>query len=290
MQITKKQSRWLRYMARANYKANYENRDTSDGKVKHREFPCYGLSYDETAVGNGLCELTNIVISGKPFEGSYDDLVAELSAILDGKEAVEAPHTLSGTLSRLLPEGSEVTERVEGDTLVVDVYTKPSVSVEAVDIKVDVSKSPVSVEAVAIPADASKPESPIMDEAEQPPCVTTGITDGVDFQAVAESAVDNPADNAEEPAIPEEPTPKPATIPELYALRIRCATHRLATLYGERPDMDIGEIFSRYPDATERLNTLYATDGIKPYTVSEDAIREAYPTEFDALKQEADDA
>lgn len=265
MQITKKQSRWLRYMARANYKANYENRDTSDGKVKHRVFPCYGLSYDETTVGKGLCELTNIVISGNPFDGTYDDLMMELSAILDGKDAVEPLRTLSGALSRLLPEGSEVTERVEGDTLVVDVRTVESRTVARVELEVTASPQPDIVGAQG--------------------AGNTTITE----DATADEPTDTTADDTVVD-IPEEPTPKPVrTAPELYALRIRCATRRLATLYGERPDMGIGEIFSRHPNATERLNALYATDGIKPYTVSEDAIRKAYPTEYAALEQASPD-
>ena len=78
--------------------------------------------------------------------------------------------------------------------------------------------------------------------------------------------------------------PKKPTRGELYDLRIKCATMKLATSYGEKPDLDIGTIMARYPDASAKLTKFYAEDGIMPYTISEDAIREAYPDEFEALQ------
>ena len=78
--------------------------------------------------------------------------------------------------------------------------------------------------------------------------------------------------------------PKKPTRGELYDLRIKCATMKLATSYGEKPDLDIGTIMARYPDASAKLTKFYAEDGIMPYTISEAAIREAYPDEYNVAK------
>ncbi len=47
MIITKKESKQLRYFARANYKSEVKGVESENGKVKHREFPCFDLAYDE---------------------------------------------------------------------------------------------------------------------------------------------------------------------------------------------------------------------------------------------------
>ena len=70
---------------------------------------------------------------------------------------------------------------------------------------------------------------------------------------------------------------------ELFDLRIKCATMALAKSYGEPPESDIGTIMSRYPDALDKLNALYVKDGIQPYTISEDSIKNAYHDEYAAL-------
>ena len=88
MLITKKESKDLRYFARANYKSAVMGVDTENGKIKHREFPCFGLSYDEAKADKGMVELTNVTIEGKPFDGDYDDLMARLRKILDNPDAL----------------------------------------------------------------------------------------------------------------------------------------------------------------------------------------------------------
>ena len=90
MVITKKESKNLRYFARANYKSECKGVETENGKVKHREFPCFELSYDESKSADGLVELTNVTIGGKPFEGDYSALMTRLREILDNPDILGA--------------------------------------------------------------------------------------------------------------------------------------------------------------------------------------------------------
>ena len=75
--ITKKQSKQLRYIARANYKSEVKVTESANGKVKTRFFPVYGLSYDESKADKGMVELTKIKVLYKPFDGTYDELIAK---------------------------------------------------------------------------------------------------------------------------------------------------------------------------------------------------------------------
>lgn len=91
MLITKKQSKNLRYFARANYKADVKGTVAEDGsKIKHREYPVFGLCYDEKKADNGMLELTNIMVLYKPFTGTtFEELMEALNNVLGSDEVCE---------------------------------------------------------------------------------------------------------------------------------------------------------------------------------------------------------
>ena len=395
MIITKKESKQLRYFARANYKSEVKGVESENGKLKRREFPCFDLAYDEAKADKGMVELSNIVLGGKPFDGSFADLMARLREILDTPEPEPKPRELTdwekGTIACLaagpeckrepLPKGPSIVQRIkdsdEGKAIVetaeaitpllvpgaVDAHaeiTDYSPKTETLSVDVD-ARIPNSVHEIMIatevkPVDGEKtlvvtgsvvPErhdsgrdySGLSEEAiaeayksvvgEAPGSMKPGVEDAVEKSveylatheppplevATLEETPEIPVvENVEEAKKVSEETgmpvmtavqeqsvhldaaadgthdyttvvvPKKPTRAELNDLRIKCATMKLAKSYDEQPDMEIGEIIRRYPDAAMKLNDLYIADGIKPYTISEDAIRKAYPDEYDAAK------
>ena len=168
MIITKKESKNLRYFARANYKSECKGVETENGKVKHREFPCFELSYDESKSADGLVELTNVTIGGKPFEGDYSALMTRLREILDnpdilGAEELEQDKTLTEqavdavkdksdevvtsekpgdilkeTLKDCFPEGSEISVEVKPEENRIDANVSIPNSVDHIDAKIEV--------------------------------------------------------------------------------------------------------------------------------------------------------
>lgn len=363
MIITKKQSKQLRYLARANYKSEVKGTESESGKVKTRFFPVYGLSYDESKADKGMVELTNIKVLYKPFDGTYDELIERLHQILGTDEDAECEKVaevsedesdaslgilgpfprglikneaeclealaplykdyppkdfkpvlaeksdavvtsekpgdiIKETLKGMYPEGTQIDVDIKPNDNRIAVRVMPPV--HSVDMQINIQ--PV-VDDIKTTADEVKPvEEPATSE--EPPVVET------DFVGVPRNYMDKEATlkDAEivEPSYEEAKAqaesaqkeavesgfskvtavqkPKPKTRGELYDLRIKCATMKLATSYGEKPDSDIGTIMARYPDASAKLTKFYAEDGIMPYTISEDAIRKAYPEEFEALK------
>lgn len=421
MIITKKESKQLRYFARANYKSEVKGVESENGKVKRREFPCFDLAYDEAKADKGMVELSNIVLGGKPFDGSFADLMARLREILDTPEPEPKPRELTywekGTIACLaagpeckrepLPKGPSIVQRIkdsdEGKAIVetaeaiapiivpgaVDAHaeiTDYSPKTETLSVDVD-ARIPNTVHEVTLTAEVKsvepdKGEAPTISDPhgeltgmvnptiapEEKTIVVTGSViperhdsgrdySGLSDEAIAEAftAVVGEAPGSIKPGVevaveeslehlatheppplevapleetPEIPVvenvkeakkvseetgkpvitavqetcvhldaaadgthdyttvvvPKKLTRGELNDLRIKCATMKLAKSYDEQPDMEIGEIIRRYPDAAMKLNDLYISDGIKPYTISEDAIRKAYPDEYDAAK------
>lgn len=395
MIITKKESKQLRYFARANYKSEVKGVESENGKVKRREFPCFDLAYDESKADKGMVELSNIVLGGKPFDGSFADLMARLREILDTPEPEPKPRELTewekGTIACLaagpeckrepLPKGPSIVQRIkdsdEGKAIVetaeaitpllvpgaVDAHAEitdysPKTETLSVDVDARIQNSvheimiatevkPVDGEKTLVVTGSVVPErhdsgrdySGLSEEAiaeayksvvgEAPGSMKPGVEDSVEesleYLATHEPPPLEVAPLEETPEIPvvenveeakkvSEETgmpvmtavqkqsvhldaaadgthdyttvvvPKKLTRGELNDLRIKCATMKLAKSYDEQPDMEIGEIIRRYPDAAMKLNDLYIADGIKPYTISEDAIRKAYPDEYDAAK------
>lgn len=428
MLITKKESKQLRYFARANYKADVKGVESENGKVKHREFPCFDLAYDEAKADKGMVELSNIVLGGKPFEGTYADLMASLREILDNPDALcdeelEQDKTLTeqhyepcllhgpDCTQEPLPPGPPIVQRLkesetgknyenmaaavselahpemkvvkseikdlsEDGTLTIDVQAVMSNPVDKVNVEIKPVGDHVEISPVAeIPAEPAPEADSVSDPlgeitgvvnptftpeypVEEPKTKTIIVTgpvcperhdsgrdySGLSEEAIAEayksvvgedigsmkpsvepppleelSGVENPtwssggenveplnaihveatvekihkdleeatqvAEETGKPVITAEQQPKKLTRGELNDLRIKCAVMKLAKSYDEPQDMEIGEIIRRYPDAAMKLNGLYIADGIKPYTISEDAIREAYPDEYEALKK-----
>jgi len=388
MIITKKQSKNLRYFARANYKSECKGVETENGKVKHREFPCFELAYDESKATAGNVELTNVTIGGKPFDGDYTALMTRLRELLDNPddvcaEELEQDKTLTEqamgavkdksdaiviaekpgdiikeTLKDCFPEGSEISVDVKPEENKIDANVFIPNSVDHIDAKIEVKpveepehlfgpmshrgvvgdalkffkdvklvdKKPQAVEepekktivvtGAVVPEthDSGRDYSGLSNEAiaeayesviseskgDMKPGVEVAVEESLEYlathepppleeQPVQELPVVEDVEEAKKvveetgtPVITAEQKPKKSRA-ELYGLQIKCATMKLATSYGEPPETDIGSLMKKYPDAVEKLNALYAADGIKTYTITEDAIKNAYPDEYAVL-------
>ena len=354
MLITKKESKQLRYFARANYKADVKGTTSEDGsKVKHRDFPVFGLSYDEKKADKGMVELTNIQVLYKPFTGTtFAELMEALNEVLgsdDVGEKVEAveqhyePCLLHGPdcTQEPLPPGPPIVQRLkesetgknlegmaaavtelthpemkvvkseikdlsEDGTLTVDVKAVATNPVDSVDVHIDVNKlkeqhvqedTVDAAESAKFVEDHDAPilevndqnaEIPVVENLEEAKQVaeetgTPVITaeqhkDTIHLDAAAEGTNDVTM-------VVEAPKPKKLSRAELYDLQMKCGVMRLATLYGEDPDTGLDILMKLYPDAATRLNEVYAADGIKTYTITEEAIKKAYPDEYAALRK-----
>ena len=359
MIITKKQSKNLRYFARANYKSECKGVETENGKVKHREFPCFELAYDESKATAGNVELTNVTIGGKPFDGDYSALMTRLREILDNPdilcaEELEQDKTLTEqamdavkdksdevvtsekpgdiikeTLKDMFPEGSEISVDVKPEENRIDANVSIPNPVDHIDAKIEVkpveesSEEPkektIIVTGPVCPErhDSGRDYSGLSEEAiaeayesvvgeaigTMKPSSEVAVEESLDYLAKHEppplevAPLEEPqeppvVENVEEAKKTVEETGKPVitavqkpkkTRAELYDLQIKCATMKLATSYKEPPDTDIGWLMKKYPDAVEKLNALYAADGIKTYTITEEAIKKAYPDEYAVL-------
>lgn len=401
MLITKKESKQLRYFARANYKADVKGTTAEDGsKVKHRDFPVFGLSYDEKKADKGMVEITNIQVLYKPFEGTtFTELMEALNDVLgsdDVGEKVEAveqhyePCLLHGpdctqeplppgppivqpiaepqeepeapivdeslgvlnpipsglikneaeclealapsyenyppkepvsvadipekvkesvletaeTITTLVhPEmqvvNKEIKDLSEDGTLTVDVKAVIPNTVDHIDVQIkakpaepetmDAAESVGFLEdhdAVLEVNPAAPQELPVVENLEEAKQVAeeTGkpVITAVQVPNVHLDAADGSHDETTV-VVPEEQKPKKLTRAELYDLQMKCGVMRLATLYGEDPNTKLDVLMKLYPDAATRLNEVYASDGIKTYTITESAIALAYPDEYATL-------
>lgn len=438
MLITKKQSKNLRYFARANYKADVKGTVAEDGsKVKHREYPVFGLCYDEKKADNSMVELTNIMVLYKPFTGTtFEELMEALNNVLGSDEVCEKqaekvepsqqeqdtcdcllagpncvqtpippgppiaqpiaepqeePEHLFGPKSHRgvvgdalnffknvklvdrepqaaekplgvldpIPSGlikneaeclealapsyenyppkepasvadipEEVKESVletaetvttlvhpemqvvskeikdlsEDGTLTVDVKAVANNPVDHIDVQIKAKPAePETVDAaesveflkdhdtVLEVKPAAPQELPVVEDVEEAkqvveetgkPVITAEQAPNVHLAAAADGSHDETA-----VFVPEEHKPKKLTRAELYDLQMKCGVMRLATLYGEDPDTKLDVLMKLYPDAATRLNEVYAADGIKTYTITEEAIQKAYPDEYAALRK-----
>ena len=407
MLITKKQSKNLRYFARANYKADVKGTVAEDGsKVKHREYPVFGLCYDEKKADNGMVELTNIMVLYKPFTGTtFEELMEALNNVLGSDDEVcekqaekvepsqqeqdtcgcllagpdcvqtpippgppiaqpiaephEEPEHLFGPMSHRgvvgdalnffkdvklvdrepqaaenppkepasvadIPEevkesvletaetvttlvhpemqvvSKEIKDLSEDGTLTVDVQAVATNVVDHIDLQikakpaepetVDVAESVGFLEdhdTVLEVKPAEPQELPVVENVEEAkqvveetgkPVITAEQVSSVHLDAAADGSHDETA-----VVVPKEQKPKKLTRAELYDLQMKCGVMRLATLYGEDPDTKLDVLMKLYPDAATRLNEVYAADGIKRYTITEEAIQKAYPDEYAAL-------
>lgn len=408
MLITKKQSKNLRYFARANYKADVKGTVAEDGsKVKHREYPVFGLCYDEKKADNGMLELTNIMVLYKPFTGTtFEELMEALNNVLGSDEVCEKqaekvepsqqeqdtcdcllagpncvqtpippgppiaqpiaepqeePEHLFGPMSHRgvvgdalnffknvklvnrepqaaenppkepvsvadIPEEvkesvletaetvttlvhpemqvvrKEIKDLSEDGTLTVDVQAVVPNTVDHIDLQIKAKPAePETVDAaesvgfledhdtVLEVKPAEPQELPVVEDVEEAkqvveetgkPVITAEQVSSVHLDAAADGSHDETA-----VVVPKEQKPKKLTRAELYDLQMKCGVMRLATLYGEDPDTKLDVLMKLYPDAATRLNEVYAADGIKTYTITEEAIQKAYPDEYAALRK-----
>ncbi len=305
MIITKKESKQLRYFARANYKSDVKGTTAEDGsKVKHREFPVFGLSYNEAKTDNGMVELTDIQVLYKPFTGTiFAELMDALNNVLGSDEIgepvkVEDSIVTSDTPEKVVepiivdavPEGTSFdVERKETDgMLTVMANIVMSDAEESVDIPIVVNTQTDAVEPV-IDAEIVTEDSS-NDSVDSVECATEFIKEQSEPIIPVESIhVDTAREGTKDVTGIIDTTgivkQKKLTRAELNDLRIKCATMRLAVSYGEPPDTPIMEIIKKYADSAMRLNDLYVADKIKPYTISEDSIKEAYPEEYAYFRQ-----
>ena len=407
MLITKKQSKNLRYFARANYKADVKGKVAEDGsKVKHREYPVFGLCYDEKKADNDMVELTNIMVLYKPFTGTtFEELMEALNNVLGSDdvcekqaekvepsqqeqdtcdcllagpdcvqtpippgppiaqpiaEPQEEPEHLFGPMSHRgvvgdalnffknvklvdkpqaaenppkepasvadIPEevkesvletaetvttlvhpemqvvSKEIKDLSEDGTLTVDVQAVATNTVDHIDLQIKAKPAePETVDAaesvgfledhdtVLEVKPAEPQELPVVENVEEAkqvveetgkPVITAEQVSSVHLDAAADGSHDETA-----VVVPKEQKPKKLTRAELYDLQMKCGVMRLATLYGEDPDTKLDVLMKLYPDAATRLNEVYAADGIKTYTITEEAIQKAYPDEYAALRK-----
>lgn len=382
MLITKKESKQLRYFARANYKADVKGTTAEDGsKVKYREFPVYGLCYNEKKADNGMVELTDIQVLYKPFTGTtFAELMEALNAVLGSEEvgekveaveqhyepcllhgpnctqeplppgppivqpiaeSQEEPEHLFGPMSHRgvvgdalnffkdvklvdkpqaaknppkesasvadIPEevkenvlevaetvttlvhpemqvvSKEIKDLSEDGTLTVDVKAVANNPVDSVNVHIDVNKlkeknsKEDTVDASESAKFVEEHTAPVLEVKNVPDQEIPVVEDVAEAKRVAEETGT--------PVVTAEQKPKKLSRAELYDLQMKCGVMRLATLYGESPDTGLDVLMKLYPDAASRLNEVYAADGIKTYTITEEAIKKAYPDEYAALRK-----
>lgn len=282
MIITKKEAKQVRYVAKANGKAEY----TGNGKTKHRIFYATGVEFDETAVDKDRIEISNIVKHGVPFEGTLSEFWDWISGEFDtGHGDIVDTVKMAVEYQTNVTEPEKVTMLVPNEPHPVEVNPVPvdedpldqleETSVD--DILSSLNKEPSSE---GTDSDFSVEVVPPVDE---PVEVTPQV-------ATSEPAKDMSVE-AEFVGTPKNYIPKDATLqdaevvgepkkeltqPELYALRTELAIRKLARSYGESDGATLQDIVLKHPDAMDRLNGIFSADGITPYTMTEDSIRKSY--------------
>lgn len=334
MVITKAQAKTLKYLGHSQSESTYTTIQTEKGPVKHREFPWLEVSYNEVKGEKGIREITDIIVCGKPYDGTIDEFIDLLKC---GNPKIYEPYenlvpvdenpqdvaesekgksldALAATVCELThPEmevvKSEIKDLSKDGVLTVDVQAVASNSVDSVGVHIDVNKQMLEHESVSDPfGELTGMVNPTWssggENLESLNAIHVEATvDKIhkDFETVIQGAKETgiPVITAEQkPAVhldaaPEgtndvaividdsQPTPNKLTRPQLLDLRMKCAVARLAGTYYEDPSKTtLIDLMSRYPDASMKLNDVFSKDGLKPYTITEDAIKEAYPYEF----------
>lgn len=359
MEITTKQAKRLKYLAHCYSDSTYTTVHTDDGKAKRRAYPTLDVSYIEKTLGGGAKVLSDILVSGNPFTGTFEELekiiecgnphtdaaqetlppdppiVQRLKESETGKNFENMAAAVSELAhSEMKVVKSEITGLSEDGTLTVDVHAIANNTADSVNVHIDVDKlEEQNVQEDT--ADASE-SAKFVEDPEKKTIVVTGPVcherhdsgrdySGLSEEAIAEAyasvvseskgdikpsvevAVEEAKKVAEETGTPvitaeqrkdtihldaavegtkdktvviNNPQPKKPTMADLINLRMRCATIRLAEVYGERPDITINEIMVKYPGAIADFNDFLYKDGVKPYTISLESIRKAYPREY----------
>lgn len=310
MQITKAQAKKLKYLGSSQSESKYTNIQTDKGKVKHREFPWIEVAYNESVGDNGIREISDITVCGRPYDGTIDNLISlmEMGNPLIG---LTASGIALKDLDDVTINSVQVTQEETGATNIdVNAQYKPAIK----ELKIETEILPISDEpktlqeavaqsvvdgihndfekVVSTPnADASEAlvetaENIISDALPNDSEVKATVVDKNDNTAKLEVDVKIPAEVVVEEKEPEEKIEPPKEQPkklnrvQLLDLRMKCATARLAEKYYEPPKTPLATLIKNYPEASMKLNEIFATDGIKPYTISEESLKEAYPYEY----------
>jgi len=285
MIITKKEAKQVRYVAKANGKAEY----TGDGKTKHRIFYATGVEFDETAVDKDRIEISNIVKHGVPFEGTLSEFWDWISGEFDtGHGDIVDAVKMAVEHQTNVTEPEKVTILVPNESHPVEVNPVPvdedpldnleETSVD--DILSSLNRESADVSSEGTDADFSVEVVPPVDEpVEVPPKVATSEPAkdmSVEAELVGEPRNFIPKDaTLQDAEVVGEPK-KELTQPELHALRTELAVRKLARSYGESDGATLQDIVLKHPDAMDRLNGIFSSDGITPYTMTEESIRSAY--------------
>lgn len=295
MIVTKKEAKQVRYVAKANGKAEY----TGNGNNKHRIFYATGVEFDETAVDKDRIEISNIVKHGVPFEGTLSEFwdwvqvttntvdtgTIMLDKITPGHEDIVDAVKMAVEYQTNVTEPEKVTMLVPNEPHPVEVNPVPvdedpldqleETSVD--DILSSLNREPSSE---GTDSDFSVEVAPPVDEpVEVTPQVATSEPAkdmSVEAELVGEPRNYIPKDATLQDAEVVEPPRRELTQPELYALRTELAVRKLARSYGESDGATLQDIVLKHPDAMDRLNGIFSSDGITPYTMTEESIRSAY--------------
>lgn len=269
-------------MAKANGKAEY----TGNGNTKHRIFYATGVEFDETAVDKDRIEISNIVKHGVPFEGTLSEFWDWISGEFDtGHEDIVDAVKMAVEHQTNVTEPEKVTILVPNDPHPVEVNPVP-VDEDPLDQLAETSVDDILSSLNRVPssedtdADFSVEVAPPVDEpVEVTPQVATSEPAkdmSVEAELVGEPRNFIPKDATLQDAEVVEPPKKELTQPELYALRTELAIRKLARSYGESDGATLQDIVLKHPDAMDRLNGIFSSDGITPYTMTEDSIRKSY--------------
>lgn len=240
MIVTKKEERYLRWLAKAGKPATYTNVVLDGRPMKCREFSGTGLRYREAPLDVGV-DIVDVSLGGE-----------------------SQPHATQGDYEALIRKLTEITSK-EPPVIKDEDTTEPVV---------DIQEAPVIVGEPAVVAEPIEEAPAVVGE----PVV-----------------VDEPLEEA--PVVVGEPEPECPTCEEqdappqenetldLYELRTKCATARVALFYGEPITAELKDIIARHPkeQVTQYLYKTVAGDGLPPYTMTRDNIKEAYAVEWQIL-------
>lgn len=275
MIVTKKEAKQVRYVAKANGKAEY----TGNGNTKHRIFYATGVELDETAVDKDRIEISNIVKHGVPFEGALSEFWDWISGEFDtGHEDIVDAVKMAVEYQTNVTEPEKVTILVPNEPHPVDTDPLDQLEETSVDdILSSLNKEPSSE---GTDSDFSvEVASPVDEPEEVTPQVATSEPAkdmSVEAELVGEPRNYIPKDATLQDAEVVEPHRRELSQPELHALRTELAVRKLARSYGEQDGTTLQDIVMKHPDAMDRLNGIFSADGITPYTMTEESIRSAY--------------
>lgn len=258
MIVTKKEERYLRWLAKDGKPATYTNVVLDGRPMKCREFSGTGLRYRETPV----------------------DVDVDIIDVTLGWES--QPHATQGDYEALIRKLTEITSK-EPPVLKDEDTQEPVVDIQEAPVVVD---EPVVVNepfefTITVVADPIEEAPVIVDE----PVVVD--------EPIEEAPVVVGEPEPECPACEEQGTPpqENETL-DLYELRTKCATARVALFYGEPITAELKDIIARHPkeQVTQYLYKTVAGDGLPPYTMTRDNIKEAYAVEWQILFSVAEES